>query len=189
MSSGKRIAIVGAGTVIFNDEGVGVYAAKYLEENYDFDGDVTLVDGGVLGFQLMVYYQEYDRVIILDTITMENDKAGAIYNLPAEELLGLGSYKQTAHEVEIVEMLEICSLLENFAHTSIVGIVPADILSVKSDLSCELKREFQNFLNVALSELDKMGETYTKNKNEYTLEQVIDSYANPIAQRDLAHLI
>ena len=105
MSSGKKIAIVGAGTVIFNDEGVGVYAAKYLEKNYNFDGDVTLVDGGVLGFQLMVYYQEYDRVIILDTITMQDDKAGAIYNLPSEELLGLGSYKQTAHEVEIVDLL------------------------------------------------------------------------------------
>jgi len=188
LSSGKKIAIVGAGTVIFNDEGVGVYAAKYLEKNYDFDGDVTLVDGGVLGFQLMVYYQEYDRVIILDTITMENDKAGAIYNLPSEELLGLGSYKQTAHEVEIVEMLEICSLLENFAQTSIVGIVPADIITVKSDLSCELKNEFNNFVNVALGELDKMSETYTKKETEYTLAQIIDSYANPTAQRDLAHL-
>jgi hydrogenase maturation protease len=187
-NNSRKIAIVGAGTVIFNDEGVGVYAAKYLEKNYDFDGDITLVDGGVLGFQLMVYYQEYDRVIILDTITMENDKSGAIYNLPAEELLGLGSYKQTAHEVEIVEMLEICSLLENFAETSIVGIVPEDIQTVKSDLSNELKKEFFNFVNVALSELDKMGETYTKKEPEYTLEQIIDSYANPTAQRNLDHL-
>ena len=188
MSSGKRIAIVGAGTVIFNDEGIGVYAAKYLEKNYNFDGDITLVDGGVLGFQLMVYYQEYDRVIILDTITMQDDKAGAIYNLPAEELLGLGSYKQTAHEVEIVEMLEICSLLENFAHTSIIGIVPEDIATVKSDLSPALKKEFHKFVNVVLGELDKMGETYTKNKDEYTLAQIIYSFANPTAQRDLEHL-
>jgi len=188
LSSGKKIAIVGAGTVIFNDEGVGVYAAKYLEKNYNFDGDVTLVDGGVLGFQLMVYYQEYDRVIILDTITMEDDKAGAIYNLPAQELLGLGSYKQTAHEVEIVEMLEICSLLENFADTSIIGIVPDDIATVRSDLSPQLKKEFHNFVNVALGELDKMGETYTKKEEEFTLEQIIDSYANPTAQRDLEHL-
>ncbi|NPA60560.1 MAG: hydrogenase maturation protease, partial [Epsilonproteobacteria bacterium] len=151
-----KIAIVGAGTVIFHDEGIGVYAAKYLEKNYKFDGDVTLVDGGVLGFQLMVYYQEYDRVIILDTITMQDDESGAIYNIPAEELLGLGSYKQTAHEVEIVEMLEICSLLENMADTSIVGIVPDDILEVKTDLTPKLKTKFQEFVAVALGELKKM---------------------------------
>jgi len=106
-----KIAIVGAGTIIYQDEGVGVYASKYIEENFTFIDDVTLVDGGVLGFQLMTYYQDYDKVIILDTITMD-DEVGSIYNLPSEELLGLGSYKQTAHEVEIIEMLEICSLLE-----------------------------------------------------------------------------
>jgi len=183
-----KIAIVGAGTVIFQDEGVGVYAAKYLEKNYKFNGDVTLVDGGVLGFQLMVYYQEYDRVIILDTITIENDEAGAIYNLPAEQLLGLGSYKQTAHEVEIVEMLEICSLLDNMADTSIVGIVPKDILEVVTNLTPEIKAKFQDFVGVALGELDKLGVTYTKNDTEVTLEDIIESYANPKAQRDLQHL-
>ena len=184
----KKIAIIGAGTVIFHDEGVGVYAAKYLEKNYNFDGDVTIVDGGVLGFKLMVYYQEYERVIILDTITMKDDEAGAIYNLPAEQLLGLGSYKQTAHEVEIVEMLEICSLLENMADTSIVGIIPEDILEVKTDLTPKLKAKFFDFVGVALKELDKMGVKYTKNKNEVTLEEIIQSYANPTAQRELEHL-
>ncbi len=61
---------------------------------------MTLVDGGVLGFGLMSYYQDYDRVLILDALTID-DEVGAIYNLPAQELLGLGSYKQTAHEVEV----------------------------------------------------------------------------------------
>lgn len=184
----KKIAIVGAGNVIFKDEGVGVYATKYLEENYEFDEDVTIVDGGVLGFKLMIYYQEFDRVIILDTITMKDEKAGAIYNLPAEELLGLGSYKQTAHEVEIVEMLEICSLLEKFAHTNIIGIVPEDIESVVSDLSDSLKAEFENFVNVALSELDKMDVKYKKKENQKSLEDIIKGYAYPKAQRDLEHL-
>ncbi len=183
-----RIAIVGAGTVIFHDEGIGVYAASYLQKNYTFDGDVTLVDGGVLGFQLMVYYQEYDRVIILDTITMRDDETGSIYNLPAQELLGLGSYKQTAHEVEIVEMLEICSLLENMADTSIVGIVPDDIAEVVTDLTPKLKSRFHDFVNVALGELDKLGVTYTKNEVEVPLDEIIRAYAYPTAQRDLQHL-
>lgn len=174
----ETIAIVGAGTIIYQDEGVGVYAAKYLEENYDFDGDVTIVDGGVLGFQLMKYYQEYDHVIILDTITMD-DAVGSIYNIPSEELLGLGSYKQTAHEVEIVEMLEICSLLEKMAHVNIVGVVPEDIESVNIDLTDTLKKAFPTMIKTALSELNKIGVQTTK-KEQYTpLEQIIYNYANP----------
>lgn len=182
------IAVVGAGTVIFKDEGVGVYAQRYLESNYQFDGDITFVDGGVLGFKLMTYYQDYDKVIILDTITMQNDKAGAIYNLPAMELLGLGSYKQTAHEVEIVEMLEICSLLENMAEVNIIGIVPDDILTVKTDLSQTLKSNFEDFINVALAQLKRYGISFKKKKNILSLDEIIHSYAYPTAQRDLEGL-
>jgi hydrogenase maturation protease len=179
----QKIAIIGAGTVIYQDEGVGVYGARYIEENYDFTNfDVTIVDGGVLGFQLMTYYQEYDKVIILDTITMD-DSVGSIYNLPSEELLGLGSYKQTAHEVEIVEMLEICSLLEKMAEVNIIGIVPKDIEPVVIGLTPEMKENFPLFVKSALDELAKVGINPTKKEDEISLEAIIESYANPKAQR------
>ena len=178
-----KIAIIGVGTVIYQDEGVGVYGARYIEENYDFkDYDVTIVDGGVLGFQLMVYYQEYDKVIILDTITMD-DSVGSIYNLPSEELLGLGSYKQTAHEVEIVEMLEICSFLEKMAEVNIIGIVPKDIETVVVGLTDEMKENFPLFVQSALDELAKIDVKPTKKDEEVTLDAIIDSYANPKAPR------
>jgi len=184
----KSIAVVGAGNVLFNDEGIGIYAIRYLKENYEFPDNVDLVDGGVLGFKLMVYYQEYDYCLILDTITMADDTSGSIYNIPSQELLGLGSYKQTAHEVEIVEMLEICSLLDKFADTRIIGIVPDDIECVTTNLSPTLKKEFKNFVNTALSELEKLGVKYTKKENEVSLEDIMKMYREPKAQRDLEHL-
>lgn len=173
-----RTAVVGVGTIIFQDEGVGVFAQKYIEENYTFESDVTMVDGGVLGFQLMTYYQDYDKVLILDTITID-DKAGSIYNLPAEELLGLGSYKQTAHEVEVAEMLEICSMLEKMAEVNIIGIVPHDIQKVKVGLTDILKDNFQFFVDAALKELERAGIRYFKNRNEVTLDEIIEGYDNP----------
>lgn len=173
-----KTAIVGAGTIIYQDEGIGVYASRYIEENYIFIDDVTLVDGGVLGFQLMTYYQDYDKVIILDTITM-NDEVGSIYNLPSEELLGLGSYKQTAHEVEIIEMLEICSLLERMAEVNIIGIIPKDIQSVNIGLSDEMKNRFDELIQAAFQEIDKSGIKYKKNIQVLELQEIIQLYANP----------
>jgi hydrogenase maturation protease len=119
---------------------------------------------------------------------MQDDKSGSIYNLPAEKLLGLGSYKQTAHEVEIVEMLEICSLLENFAKTNIIGIVPDDIITVDTNLSDTLKAQFDNFIQETLKELKRAGINSIQNQHLTSLEEIIDSYANPTAQRDLQHL-
>lgn len=173
-----KTAIIGAGTIIYQDEGIGVYASRYIQENFTFSDDVTLVDGGVLGFQLMTYYQEYDKVIILDTITMK-DEVGSIYNLPSEQLLGLGSYKQTAHEVEIIEMLEICSLLERMAEINIIGIVPEDIETVNIGLSDAMKNKFDAFINAALAEFDASGIQYKRNSHMLSLDDILQIYANP----------
>jgi hydrogenase maturation protease len=178
-----KIAVVGAGNVLFYDEGVGIFAQRFLEENYNFSDNVTIVDGGVLGFQLMTYYQDYDKVLILDTITMHNEEPGVIYSIPAQELLGLGSYKQNAHEVEIVEMLEICSLLDKMADVKIIGIVPKDIIEVKTDLTPRLKANFDNFIQTAINELKNMGVEVSKKDKTKTLEEIIELYENPKAER------
>jgi len=183
-----KLAVVGAGTVIFKDEGIGVYAQRYLSENYEFEGDITIVDGGVLGFQLMTYYTEYDKVIILDTITMKNEKPGVIFNIPAQELLGLGSYKQTAHEVEIVEMLEISALNGNLSDVNIIGIVPEDILSVKTDLSSSLREAFPLFIETSLREIKRAGVSFKPKSRQLTLNEIIEFYANPKAPRAPIHL-
>ena len=163
---------------MFQDEGVGVYASKYLDKNYTFSGDVTLVDGGVLGFHLIGYYLDYDKVLILDTITMD-DEAGSVYNLPAGELLGLGSYKQSVHEVEVVEMLEIASLHEKHAEVNVIGIVPEDIKNINIGLSDVIEARFAAFICAALDALEHSGVKHTKNKTEFSLESVIESYRSP----------
>ncbi len=183
-----RLAVVGAGTILFQDEGVGVYGAKYLEENYSFEGDITLVDGGVLGFKLMTYYTDYDRVIIMDTITMHQESPGTIFNIPAEELLGLGSYKQTAHEVEIVEMLEIAALNGNISDVNIIGIVPADILSVNIGLSENIKNAFPLFVETALSEIKKSGINFKPKEQQKSLEDIISFYNNPNSKQEIEYL-
>jgi hydrogenase maturation protease len=114
---------------------------------------------------------------------MHNEEPGVIYSIPAQELLGLGSYKQNAHEVEIVEMLEICSLLDKMADVKIIGIVPKDIIEVKTDLTPRLKANFDNFIQTAINELKNMGVEVSKKDKTKTLEEIIELYENPKAER------
>lgn len=174
----SRVIIIGVGNILFADEGIGVYAAKYLEENFEFTPAVEIIDGGVLGFQLIHYYQSYERVIILDTVSID-DQPGSVYHLPSDELMGLGSYRQSAHEVEVVEMLEICSLEENMAEVSVVGMVPSDIKSVAIDLTASLKSQFASYIQTVIEVLYDDGIEATPKPAERTLEQIIAAYANP----------
>lgn len=157
--------IIGVGNLLFKDEGVGICASLYLKENYEFDTYLEIIDGGTLGFKLMTYFQEYDNVIILDTVSIE-DKAGSIYRLPSDVLLGLGQYRKTAHEVEIVEMLEICSVLEKHAQVTIIGIIPEDIESVKIGLTNKIEKSFDAFISQALTDISALGIKYKKVNNK-----------------------
>ncbi len=170
--------VIGVGNVLFKDEGVGIFASKYLEENYDFEGDLEIIEGGTLGFKLMTYFQEYDNVIILDTVSIE-DKPGEIFRLPSDVLLGLGQYRKTAHEVEIVEMLEIVSVLESHAEVTILGIIPEDIVSVEIGLTKKIEERFEEFILQTIKELDSIGIKAIKKDNKSVKDiglQLIGSY-------------
>ena len=171
----QKTIIVGVGNVLFRDEGIGVYAVKYLAKNYKFEPEIDILDGGTLGFKLMSYFQEYENVFILDTISIE-DKVGTVYCLPSDVLMGLGMYRKTAHEVEIVEMLEICSLLESHANVTVIGIVPEDIESVVSALTDGIKGGFDTLIEKTLEELQKIGVKATKNSEIITLDSIIENF-------------
>ena len=161
----KRNIVIGVGNMLFKDEGIGIYASEYIKQNYKFDDEtLEIIDGGTLGFKLMTYFQEYDNVIILDTVSIE-DKAGEIYRLPSDVLLGLGNYRKTAHEVEIVEMLEIVSVLDSHANVTIIGIIPEDIISVEIGLTQSMENRFEEFILNSIKEIESLGIKATKINN------------------------
>ena len=161
----KRNIVIGVGNMLFKDEGIGIYASEYIRQNYEFDDkDLEIIDGGTLGFKLMTYFQEYDNVIILDTVSIE-DNVGDIYRLPSEVLLGLGNYRKTAHEVEIVEMLEIVSVLDSYANVTIIGIIPEDIISVGIGLTKTMEDKFEEFILNGIKEIENLGIKATKVQN------------------------
>ena len=165
--------IIGVGNLLFCDDGVGVIATHYLKQNYKFEPNVEILDGGTLGFNLAEYFLEYENVFIIDTVSVD-DKVGAIYKIPSQELLGHGSYKNTAHEVEVLQMLEICQLYDKMATVTIFGIVAEDISSVKIGLSENLIKEFDNLIKSVLDELKELNIKVTK-CGDSSLQSVVKS--------------
>ncbi len=170
----SRSIVIGVGNMLFKDEGIGIYASEYIKQNYKFDDEtLEIIDGGTLGFKLMTYFQEYDNVIILDTVSIE-DEVGGIYRLPSDVLLGLGNYRKTAHEVEIVEMLEIVSVLDSHAKVTIIGIIPEDIVSVGIGLTEQMENRFEEFILNGIKEIESLGIKATK-VNNISIEDVVKS--------------
>lgn len=176
-----EVIVIGVGNILLKDEGVGVYAAKYIDENFLFSPSIDVMDGGTIGYKLINYFQGYSKVFILDTISA--DKPGSIFSMPSKALMGMGHYRRTAHEVEVIEMLEICSLTETMAEVNVIGIVPEDIKNVGIGLTDKLKSHFDAFVGTAINELKKAGFKAERKKNKRSLDVIIRSYNLPHVQR------
>ena len=173
-----KIAIIGVGNILFLDEGVGVYAAKLLEQNYRFSPEIDIVDGGTLGFKLMDYLSEYEKVLILDTVSIK-EMYGTVYDLPRDALMDLGEYRQTVHEIEVLGMIEMCQLMGKMAQVNIIGVIPEDIVSVKIGLSDTLKASMALLIESTIKNLHASGVEVLPNTHQVTLDEVIDFYQNP----------
>lgn len=163
--------VIGVGNLLLCDDGIGVIAAAYLSKNFDYEPELELLDGGTLGFNLIEYFLNYDNVFIIDTISID-DKAGSLYKIPSHELLGRGRYKNTAHEVEVVQMLEACELHDKKANITIFGVVPQDINSMKIGLSESLLKNFDMLVEGVIKSIAELNIKVTR-KAEFTPQEII----------------
>ena len=175
----KRVALIGSGNAFFKDEGVGLYGAKFLKENYDFEPAIEIVDGGTLGFKLMPLLLEFDEVVIINTASDDNKKTGEISIKTTDEFLDGTLIKKTANEVEIAEMLQICALSESVAETTVISIMPKDIIAVEVEVSPEIRAVWDNYINTAIEKLTSLGVQVTKKDEQVTLDEILHIFANP----------
>jgi hydrogenase maturation protease len=175
----KKVALIGSGNVFFKDEGIGLYVVKYIKENYTFTPEIDIVDGGTLGFKLMPLLQEFDEVIIANTASDENKKVGDISIKTTDEFLDGSLVKKTANEVEIAEMLQICSLSEMMAETTVISIAPNDIITVEVELSKELRVFWTSYIEIIISKIESVGIKVSKTNKEFSLDKILDIFANP----------
>jgi hydrogenase maturation protease len=72
----NKILILGIGNYLMADEGLGVHLAeRFLRE--ELPPGVDVLDGGTGGFHLLEYFEQYERVIIVDA-TLDDRPAGTI---------------------------------------------------------------------------------------------------------------
>lgn len=174
-----KVALIGSGNAFFMDEGIGLYAGKYFKENFTYEPSLDVVDGGTLGYLLMPLLQEYEHVIIVNTSSDDSLAIGTIQVMSGDELIANQGIKKTANEVEITEMLQICSMASHCAQTTMISIVPEDIISVCVDITPALRSHWERYIEVIVEELEKCGVIAKQKSEVMSLDEIIEQFANP----------
>jgi hydrogenase maturation protease len=173
-----KVALIGVGNIMFCDEGVGHYLVEFIKSNYDPHPKLTLVDGGVLGFTLMTYFQTYPKVVLVST-SSKKDRAGSIFIDDANEVMNQSASHKTANEAEINMMLEICAFADKIADITMISIIPDDIISVNNGMSDAMFAAFPELLDITLSYLSGCGIELKPKKEQTSIMSVVEKCANP----------
>ena len=99
----QQILVLGVGNTLLRDEGIGVKIIEELDAGYDFSDNVELMDGGTLGLRLLDPIAQTDHLIVVDAV--QNGQApGTLYRLPADELAKRVAFKNSLHQLDLVEL-------------------------------------------------------------------------------------
>jgi len=171
------MVIIGIGNVLQKDDGLGVYAATYLNENYTFSKNIQIINGGVEGIHLLNVLEENDHIVVLDCLQLD-DTPASIYAIPAKEISGYGLNNGGAHEIGILQCMDMMELQgKEIPEAIVIGIVPAEV-TFSFGLSSEIVDAFEGYVSVVLQYLVKHGIEYTQ-KETTTLYEIIDRAKDP----------
>jgi hydrogenase maturation protease len=155
--SEERIVVLGVGNILLKDEGVGVRVIERIQNEYTFPDNVKIVDGGTQGLWLLSTLQESDRLVVVDAV-LGGGAPGTIYRLEKKDLPQGLRMKQSAHDSDLVEALNLCGLLDAGPKSVVViGIQPADITPYGVELTPQIASKVEELMELVLTELRSLG--------------------------------
>jgi len=172
-----KILVLGIGNILFGDEGIGVHLANYIDEKYEFKNhQVDIVDGGTLAQRLIpIITDGYDKVFIFDCVDVDEAEIGDVYFFDFTDVPECVSWQGSAHEVEMLQTLQMIEMMGDLPETKIIGVVPYVIGEDTTFHITEPVRKAAKVMEkVLIDNLEKLGvEVKVKNPN-ITLDQVKD---------------
>ncbi len=148
--------VLGIGNIILSDEGFGVRVVEYLEKNFRFPENVSLIDGGTLGVELTHFIKGTRRLLIIDSIDGGAEE-GKIFHLRGEEIKNHFAQKISAHEVGIQDVLTMLELSgKKIPCVELIGAQPFS-LEAGVELTAQMKKLVPLFADKAVEILKSWG--------------------------------
>jgi hydrogenase maturation protease len=152
----KQITVMGVGNVLLMDEGLGVRAVQELIARYDFPDNVRLVDGGVLGLSLTGVMMEADQVIVIDAVR-GGDEPGTIYRFTWEAKPAHIQYKDSLHQIDLMEAMGTLPLIGQAPEVLVVGVEYENIFDWGTELTPKVEKALPALVELVIAELAKLG--------------------------------
>jgi len=150
------ILLLGLGNTIMSDDGMGCLAVDRLQENYRFPSEVTLLEGGTLGLDLLPHLEGIDRLLIIDALDMRATP-GSVFRLEGEEVPRAFASKLSVHQMGVQDLLAVAELQGHLPSELVVWGIQPESIEVGTELTRPVKDALEQLLAGVLDDLARWG--------------------------------
>jgi hydrogenase maturation protease len=152
---GKTV-VLGLGNILHADDGAGAQAIKRLREDARVPGDVSLVEGGTLGLELLPYVWECSRLIVIDAVDV-GETPGTVVKMSGEELNSLPG-KSSVHQLGVSDLLVALRMLaQQQPLVVLLGVQPGST-EWNTELSPPVAASLDSLVEAAIRELRQQAQ-------------------------------
>lgn len=151
-----EIMVLGIGSILFSDDGFGIQVIQKIEKEYEFPDNVLVVDGGVLGINLLGVISKPNHLIVVDTMRNQG-QPGDLYRIEGAAIPERIRAKNSLHQVDFLEALTLCQALDKVPKTVIIGVEPEDIQTLSLVLTPAVQAQVEPAVQMVLKELERLG--------------------------------
>jgi hydrogenase maturation protease len=139
-----------------NDDAAGVLVVQALAEKFNFTDELTLLDGGTLGLDILPYLEGIDRLLVVDAVAT-GGSPGTIVRMTGDDIPLALATKVSPHQMGLKDLLLVADL-QGYAPAEMVlwGVQPGSI-EMDMELSPEVATAVPILMEKVLDELASWG--------------------------------
>ncbi|MFM2058543.1 MAG: HyaD/HybD family hydrogenase maturation endopeptidase [Pseudomonadota bacterium] len=152
------IVVLGIGNVLWADEGFGVRCVEALQQQWQFDEHVELVDGGTQGLYLIQHVQGASKLLIFDAIDY-GLAPGSLKLIENDEVPRfMGAKKMSLHQTGFQEVLMLAQLTERYpAEVLLIGCQPEELEDYGGSLRPSVRLALDDAVALGVERLRQWG--------------------------------
>lgn len=154
--SGVGTVVIGLGSPLMGDDGLGLVALERLRGGWHFDPAPAFVDGGTWGMNLLHEIEDATQVILIDAINADRPP-GSLLLLERSDLPRFFAMKLSPHQIDMKEVLAVAELRGTLPDRTVaIGLQPERV-ELSTELSDVVRDGVPSLVARIIRQLEEWG--------------------------------
>ena len=161
-----KTLLLGIGNILWADEGFGVRCVEALNDAYEVDENVTVLDGGTQGLYLLPHLEDADALIVFDAVDYGLEPGTQKIVRDKDVPAFMGAKKMSLHQTGFQDVIATAQLMDICPDKLLlIGVQPEELDDYGGGLRKVVADQIAPSVEYAREELIRLGHRLVQREN------------------------